>query len=116
MRGHIRRRGQRSWEIKFDIGRDPVTGSRKIRYQSFKGTKSQAGVELARLLTQTDAGNSIDPTNTTLAEFLDSWVCDWAIANVSPKRRLRGTGDWSTTRFAPPRAHSDSKAPPRSPQ
>jgi hypothetical protein len=53
MRGHIRRRGQKSWEIKFDIGRDPVTGKRRIRYHSVKGTKSQAQAELARLLAKT---------------------------------------------------------------
>jgi len=34
MTGHIRRRGERSWELKFDAGNDPVTGKRRIRYAS----------------------------------------------------------------------------------
>jgi integrase len=92
MRGHIRRRGEKSWEIKFDFGRDPVTGRRKTRYQSFKGTKSQAEAELTRLLARANDGSYVDPSKTTLAEFLDSWVRDWAIANVSPKTLERYCG------------------------
>ena len=45
MTGHIRRRGERSWELKFDLGADPLTGKRRIRYASFKGTKRDAEVE-----------------------------------------------------------------------
>jgi hypothetical protein len=41
MTGHVRRRGERSWELKFDIGTDPLTGKRLTRYHSFKGTKRQ---------------------------------------------------------------------------
>jgi integrase len=95
MRGHIRRRGQKSWELKFDVGRDPVTGRRKIRYQSFKGTKIQAEAELARSLARANDGNYVDPAKTTLTEFLDRWVRDWAMANVSPKtlERYRGLID-----------------------
>jgi hypothetical protein len=32
-------RGERSWELKFDLGPDPLTGRRLTRYYSFKGTK-----------------------------------------------------------------------------
>ena len=49
MTGHVRRRGKASWEIKFDLGRDPATGKRRIRYHSFKGTKRAAEIEAARL-------------------------------------------------------------------
>jgi hypothetical protein len=42
MSGHIRRRGERSWELKFDVDRNPVTGKRETRYVSFKGTKREA--------------------------------------------------------------------------
>jgi hypothetical protein len=30
MTGHIRRRGERSWELKFDIGADPVTDDEMV--------------------------------------------------------------------------------------
>jgi hypothetical protein len=37
--GHLRQRGKQSWELKFDDGRDPVSGKRIVRYVSFRGTK-----------------------------------------------------------------------------
>jgi integrase len=85
MSGHIRRRGERSWELKFDLGRDPATGQRQIRYQSFKGTKREAQIELARLVAQNAAGGGIDPSKETIAEFAQRWDCDWLSLNVSPK-------------------------------
>jgi integrase len=84
-RGHVRRRGSRSWELKFDIDADPLTGRRRIRYASFKGTKREAEQELARLIAQEAAGEGIDPAKTTLGEFLDRWETGWAELNVSGK-------------------------------
>ena len=86
MSGHIRRRGERSWELKFDLGRDPVTGKRRIRYVSgFKGTKRQAEIELARLVAENAAGEGVDPSKATVAEFAERWDRDWASLSVSPK-------------------------------
>jgi integrase len=85
MSGHVRRRGQRSWELKFDIGTDPLTGKRITKYHSFKGTKREAEAELVRLKAGADRGDYVDPSKTTLAEFLDRWERDWAAVNVGPK-------------------------------
>jgi len=85
MSGHIRRRGKRSFELKFDAGSDPLTGKRRIRYQSFKGTRRAAEIELARLVSENAAGGGIDPNKATLAEFLDRWDRDWATSNVEGK-------------------------------
>jgi integrase len=85
MTGHVRRRGKSSWELKFDLGTDPLTGKRLTRYHSFKGTKRDAQTEMTRLMAAADAGNYIDPSKATLAEYLDRWEHDWAIANVGPK-------------------------------
>jgi integrase len=85
MTGHVRRRGDRSWEIKFDLGTDPLTGKRLTRYHSFKGTKREAEAELTRLKAGADAGTYVDPSKTTLSEFIDRWLSDWAPANVTPK-------------------------------
>ena len=84
MTGHIRRRGERSWEIKFDLGTDPVTGKRLTRYHSFKGTKREAQVELVRLKAGADRGEYVDPSKLTLAEFLDRWEA-WVATQVSAK-------------------------------
>ena len=84
MIGHIRRRGERSWELKFDLGRD-ASGKRQIRYHSFKGAKREAEVELARLIAQNAAGDGIDPSKETIADFIQRWDRDWLSLNVSPQ-------------------------------
>jgi integrase len=89
MTGHIRRRGEGSWELKFDLGTEPATGKRVTRYHSFKGTKREAHAELTRLLTGANEGTYVDPSKTSLGEFLDRWERDWAAVNVSPKTRER---------------------------
>src|SRR5215813_6358379 len=72
--GHIRQRGQRSWELKFDLGRDPVSGKRASRYVAFRGTKREAQAELTRLLNQRNEGTYVDPTKMTVAEYLEHWL------------------------------------------
>lgn len=84
MTGHVRRRGERSWELKFDLGTDPATGKRLTRYHSFKGTKRGAEAELTRLKASADKGDYVDPSKTTLAVFLDGWEA-WAATQVSAK-------------------------------
>jgi integrase len=84
MTGHIRRRGERSWELKFDLGTDTATGKRLTRYHSFKGTKREAEMELVRLKAGADRGEYIDPSKLTLAMFLDRWEA-WAATQVSAK-------------------------------
>jgi integrase len=85
MPGHIRRRGEGTWELKFDLGRDPLTGKRQVRYVSFKGTKREAQAELARLLAEAQGGTYVDPSKVSVSEFLDRWARDWVSMNVSPK-------------------------------
>jgi integrase len=85
MSGHIRRRGARSWELKYDVSADALTGRRKTVYRSFKGTKRDAQLELARLITGAAAGDHMDPSKLTIAEFLDRWHADWVASNVTAK-------------------------------
>jgi hypothetical protein len=81
MKGHIRCRGKRSWELKFDVA---ANGSRQTRYASFKGTKRDAEVRLAQLISAAATGEHIDPSRMTVGEFLDRWERDHG-QNVSPK-------------------------------
>ncbi len=46
--GHIRQRGTTRWELKFDLGRDPVSGKRLSKFVNFNGTKREAQAELNR--------------------------------------------------------------------
>ena len=84
MTGHIRRRGAKSWELKFDAGADPLTGKRITKYRSFRGSKRDAQIELARLVAGTADGTTLDPSKTTTAQFLDRWE-SWAATQVSRK-------------------------------
>jgi integrase len=84
MTGHIRQRGANTWELKFDTCAD-ATGRRKTRYATFKGTKREAGQRLAELVAAEKNGASVDPSRTTVAEFLERWQRDWAATNLSPK-------------------------------
>src|SRR5262249_47127187 len=90
--GHIVRRGQNSWRIKFDIDVDSNTGKRRTRYVTVRGTKKQAQVELTKLLASINAGAYVDPGNTTVAEFLERWLRDWGAVNVSPSTLQRYAG------------------------
>src|SRR5262245_1951726 len=73
MRGHIRERSPGHWAIVIDV-RNPQTGKRKRRWHSFKGTKRQAQVEAARLLTELKGGTAVEPSRLTVASFLEKWV------------------------------------------
>ena len=87
MTGHIRRRGERSWELKFDLGRDPSTGKRQSRYRSFKGTKREAHAELTRLTAEALRGTYIDATSETVGR--NSSSAGIAIGRPSKSRRRR---------------------------
>src|SRR5262249_11737549 len=87
--GHIRRRGENSWELKFDLGTNPVTGKRETRYHSFKGTKREAQAELVRLSAEALKGAYVDASGETISQFADRWFRDWASHHVSPKTAER---------------------------
>lgn len=92
MSGHVRKRGEKSWELKFDLGTDPVSGKRIVRYVSFKGTKREAQAELVRLLNQKNEGTYIDPSKMTVGEYLEHWlsvgVGGWAAKTADRHRGI----------------------------
>jgi integrase len=88
--GHIRRRGKASWELKFDLGPDPTTGRRRIRYHSFKGTRREAQVKLAELITAAGKGEYVDASKTTVAAHVGARIAQWrASEEISPKTAER---------------------------
>jgi integrase len=74
MAGHIRQRSPGSWELKFDLGTDPVTGKRRSRTITVKGSKAQANRELVRLLHEVHTGKAVDPAKTSVAEHTRGWL------------------------------------------
>lgn len=73
MRGSIRQRGNRSWEIRLFLGKDPQTGKKLYRSVTFHGNKKQAQAELARLVHQIETGQFLPPGKLTVAEFFEKW-------------------------------------------
>ena len=72
--GHIRPRGKGAWELKFDVGHDPLTGRRVTKYATVKGPKRDAQRELRRRLEAVDQGRHADPGKLTLSDWLGQWL------------------------------------------
>src|SRR5262245_49529168 len=88
MKGHIRERSPGHWAIILDA-RDPQSGKRRRRWHSFRGTKRQAQIECAGLITEIETGAAVDPTRITLSQFLDRFERDWISIHVTPASAQR---------------------------
>jgi len=75
VRGHLKERSPGHWAIIIDVP-DPMTGKRRRKWHSFKGTKRQAQIESARLISAINGGSYLEPSKTTVAQFLDRWLDD----------------------------------------
>jgi integrase len=74
MRGNITRRGKQSWRLKFDLDRDPVTGVRRFRTMTVRGTRTEAEAELARLLNDLHKGMLVETSALTVGAYLWQWL------------------------------------------
>ncbi len=92
MRGHIVKRGKSSYTVVLTLGNDPQTGKRKQQWVSVKGTKKEAEKRLSEILHQLDTGMFMRPGKTTLAEYLEKWLSDYAKPNLSPRGFERYAG------------------------
>jgi integrase len=88
MKGHIRERSPGHWAIILDA-RAPQTGKRKRRWHSFAGTKREAQVECARLISEAQGGGQVDPSRITVAEFLDRFERDWIAVHIGARSAER---------------------------
>jgi hypothetical protein len=87
MKGSIRERSPGHFAIILEQ-QDAATGKRKRKWHSFKGTKRQAQVECARLISAMKGGTYLEPDKTTVAAFLDRWL-DHIKTQVSPRTHER---------------------------
>jgi len=85
MRGHIVKRGKNSYSIVVSMGKDATTGKYKYQWVSVKGTKKEAEKRLSELLHQLDTDTFMKPGKTTLAEYLERWLKDYAWPNLAPR-------------------------------
>jgi integrase len=88
MSGHVRQRGKKGqWYAIIDVFDD---GKRKRRWHKLENCKGKREAEKAceRLILQQTDGTYIDPSNETLAEFLERWL-DHMRGQVSPRTHER---------------------------
>jgi len=85
MRGHIVKRGKDSYSIKISVGKDANSGKYKYQWVSVKGTKKEAEKRLSEMLNQLDNGTFMKPGKTTLTEYLERWLKDYAWPNLAPR-------------------------------
>jgi integrase len=78
-KGHIRRRSENSWELKYDVAHE---NGRRTIYKTFRGTKRAAQIELSRLLAQAGEGNHIDSTKLTVAEHVRARFQHWKLTKI----------------------------------
>lgn len=87
MRGNITRRGKSSWRIKFDAGRDPLSGQRRYHVETVRGKRQDAEKVLTARLTAAEAGTLVEPSKVTIAEALRTWLS--GATEITPKTRER---------------------------
>lgn len=87
MRGQVfkRKESDRTWTIKVSLGYDPATKRYGQHWESVPGTKKDAEKRLSEILHALDTGSYMKPGKTTLADFLDRWLVEYAQANLSAK-------------------------------
>jgi len=83
MRGHIRKRGKNSWSLVVELGRDPLTGTRRQKWITVRGTRKQAEARLSEVISSLERGAYVEPTRDTIAEYLAKWLEVYAVPNVS---------------------------------
>lgn len=87
MKGSIRERSPGRFAIILEQ-RDAATGKRKRKWHSFKGTKRQAQIECARLISDMTGGSYLEPSKITLSQFFERWLRHIK-PNVSPRTHER---------------------------
>jgi len=90
MKGHIRERSPGHWAIVIDV-RDPTSGRRRRKWHSFAGTKRQAQIECARLISALQGNTYLEQAKVTVAAHMERWL-EHVRSQVSPKTFERYCG------------------------
>ncbi len=85
MKGHIVKRSQGSWTIVYDLPADTITGKRRQKSQTIKGTKRDAERALREIITSVEQGSYIKPNKINLGDWLRQWLKDYASMNTTER-------------------------------
>jgi len=83
MKGHIYQRAKGSWTIVYDLPMDAVTGKRRQKSQTIKGTKRDAERALREVLLSLENGSYVKPNKLKLGEWLDQWCESFVSMNTT---------------------------------
>ena len=86
MRGSIRQRSKGSWELRYD-GPRKTGGRRRYVSETVRGTKRDAERVLRDRLAALEAGAHVPKTRETVAEFMSTWMQNYAATNTLPSTR-----------------------------
>jgi integrase len=103
MKGSIREQGRGSWEVRVYLGRGP-NGRKLYKSHTVKGTKRRAQSELNELLSKLQRGEYVAPSRTTVSEYLERWLTDYAGMRVGAKT-LERYAEIVRTHLAPALGH-----------
>jgi integrase len=73
MRGSLRARGPKRWQLRVYEGRNDITGRKTYRTRTVEGTKREAQTALAAMVAEVEAG-IVKPKAMTVAEMLEAWL------------------------------------------
>ena len=85
MKGHAYKRTKGSWTIVYDLPVDAVTGKRRQKSQTVKGTKRDAERILREVLLSIEQGSYVKPNKMTVGELLRQWLQDYASMNTTDR-------------------------------
>lgn len=81
--GSIRQRPDGTWEARVSAGYDPGTG-KLIRKSIYGKTQKEVRQKLTTMQQALDRGTYQEPSKTTVAEWLDTWMETFCAAKVKP--------------------------------
>lgn len=85
MPGSVKKRAAGSWTVTYDLGPDPVSGRRRQRRVTVRGTKREAEGRLVELLSERDRGIERPVDRLTVAQYLDRWMRDYVELTAAPR-------------------------------
>jgi len=84
MRGTLREKRPGYWELRVQVGRDPLTGQHGQASRTFRGTRWEAEKALAAFYVEVVEQPSAPPGKRSMSELLDAWF-ELASADLAPK-------------------------------
>ncbi len=81
--GSIRKRSDNCWEARCTVGYDPKTGKQNQR-SIYGSTQKEVRQKLAKIVAEVDEGIYLEPSDYTVAAWLDLWLDTYAAISVKP--------------------------------